>query len=144
MFFLATFTRITVITATTVQIRASANPSFTINAVEAGLLLADIQEGDDGGVHWTLRPLPQLVRCCLNLGNFLVRFSNVNLQSVFRLEGVSTLVRFSFHICEVSFPSTFLHQAATVKYMLIQFSAMLPHPKHISRSARTSWNTFVS
>ena len=30
--------------------------------------------------------------CCLNLGNFLVRFSNVNLQSVFRLEGVSTLV----------------------------------------------------
>ena len=27
----------------------------------------DIQEGDDGGVHWTLRPLPQLVRCCLNL-----------------------------------------------------------------------------
>ena len=104
----------------------------------------DIQEGDDGGVHWTLRPLPQLVSCCLNLSNFLVRFSNVNLQSVFRLEGVSTLVRFSFHICEVSFPSTFLHQAATVKYMLIQFSAMLPHPKPISRSARTSWNTFVS
>ena len=64
VFFLATFTRITVKTTTAVQIRASAGPSFTINAVEAGLLtskrgMMEVSIGPSGrclswsGVAWT-------------------------------------------------------------------------------------------
>ena len=72
----------------------------TLLRVDDGLVPAGVQGGgsgagvQDGGgrdAHWTPWLPPQLVRCCWGWACFLVRFSNMDLQTMFRLEDFITL-----------------------------------------------------
>ena len=79
--------------------------------IDTGLLPAGVQEGGGGETHWAPGLLPQAVRCCWRWVHFLVRFSNMDLQAIFRFEVMITLVTLEYLLVSVFsllFRSSFL------------------------------------
>ena len=60
--------------------------------VEAELLPAGVQEGGGRETHWAFQLLPQPFRCWWEWGHFLVGFTSVDLQAIFRFERIFALV----------------------------------------------------
>ena len=99
-----------------------------------GLLPAGVQVGGGGEAHWTPRLLSWIFRCCKSGVHFLVSFTNVDLQAVFRFEVVLTLVTLEniFFRFSLLFRSCFHRRRFSLRWRTMLLGQKLCSPPGIS------------